>query len=136
MVALNSSAHASSSDCLSIAAPMERLACYDKAANATAPSGKTAVNRVEGAALNAIPAKIPVKALSPVRSGPRFWLEAEGGIYGFSKNQPILSAIAAPGTSGPTPIPTAPGFAGLFTVSTVTHPFTNVTPADVGGRGR
>ena len=134
VVALNSSAHASTSDCKLIAAAMERLACYDKA-NATAPSGKAVVNRVDSAALNAIPAKIPVKALSPVNSGPRFWLEAEGGVYGFSKNQPILSAIAPPGTTGPTPVPTSPGFAGLFTVSTVVNPLTTGTPANIGGGG-
>ena len=56
-VAFASSASASFSDCRSIADPVKRLACYDKAANAPARSGTTAaVNPVEGAASNTIPA--------------------------------------------------------------------------------
>ena len=113
---------------------MKRLACYDRAANAAAPSGKTAaVNPI--AASNAIPAKTPVKALGPVNSGPRYWVEAEGGIYGFSKNLPVLAATAPPGTTGPTFVPTAPGFIGLVSISTVTNPLTTGASADFGGGG-
>jgi hypothetical protein len=39
VIAFASSANASVSDCKSIADPMKRLACYDKAANAPARSG-------------------------------------------------------------------------------------------------
>jgi Putative beta barrel porin-7 (BBP7) len=136
VVVFTSSANASFSACQSIADPMQRLACYDKAAKATAPSGKiAAVNPVEGTTSNTIPAKPIVKALSPAASDPRYWVEAEGGIYGFSKNLPVLAVTAPPGTAGPTPIPTAPGFIGLFSVSTVTNPLTTGAPADVGGGG-
>jgi Putative beta barrel porin-7 (BBP7) len=117
---------------------MKRLACYDKAANATAPSRKTAaVNPVEGvafAAFNPTPAKPRAKVWIPVKSGPRFWFEAEGGIYGFSKNLPVLASTAPPVTTGPTPIATSPGFIGLFAVSTVTNPLIpGDSPASGGG---
>jgi hypothetical protein len=136
VVAFTSSANASFSACQSIADPIKRLACYDKAANATAPSGKTAaVNSVEGAASNAIPVKTPAKALSPVNSAPRYWIEAEGGIYGFSKNLPVLAATAPPGSTGPTLVPTSPGFIGLVTISTIINPLTTGEPADFGGGG-
>ena len=80
---------------------------------------------------------MPVKAgaLSPVNSGPRFWLEAEGGIYGFSKNSPIIAATAPPASTGPTPIPTAPGFIGLTSLSMVTNPLLTGNPVDGGAGG-
>ena len=134
VVAVTSSAHAATPDCKPIADPMKRLACYDSSANAGAP--KTAVvTRVPSTAFNAAPAKFPVKAVGPVISGPRFWFEAEGGIYGFSKNLPVISATAPPASTGPTPVPTAPGFIGLVTISTVTNPLATGAAADVGGGG-
>ena len=135
VVALVSSANASFSSCQSIIDPMKRLACYDKAANATRPSGKTVpVSPLEGPPSNAIP-KPAAKALTPVQSGPRFWFEVEGGIYGFSKNVPVIAATAPPATTGPTFIPTSPGFIGLFTESTVTNPLVTGASADFGGGG-
>ena len=135
--ALASTSQASASDCKSIADSMKRLACYDRAANAAAPSGKmAAANPVQGAALNSVPERPFVKALAPaVAPGPRFWFEAEGGIYGFSKNLPVISSTTAPASTGPTPIPTAPGFIGLVTISTVTNPLATGASADVGGGG-
>lgn len=144
-VVFTSSANASSSSCRSIVDQMKRLACYDKAADATAPLGTArstarvgqtaAVNPLGGAALNVVAAKIPTKALSPVNSGPRFWVEAEGGIYGFSKNLPIIAATAPPASTGPTFVPTSPGFIGLVSISTVTNPLATGGPADFGGGG-
>jgi hypothetical protein len=129
-----SSADASSSACRSISDPMKRLACYDNAASVTVPSGKTAaVVPVTPAASAALPVK--AKVLSPVNSGPRFWVEAEGGIYGFSKNLPVIAATAPPATTGPTFVPTSPGFIGLVSMSTVTNPLASGAPADVGGGG-
>ncbi|HLG85151.1 MAG TPA: BBP7 family outer membrane beta-barrel protein [Bradyrhizobium sp.] len=138
-VALASSANAASSKCLSIADPMTRLACYDKAAGAPsskAPLGKTSdVPRLEGLAADTMPTKPIVKALSPAKPAPRFWLEAEGGIYGFSKNLPVIAATAPPASTGPTFVPTAPGFIGLVSTSTVTNPLATGGPADGGGGG-
>ena len=124
-------------DCRSIVAPMERLACYDRATNTAAPSHKpSAIKPVLDAAYNAAPATLPLKAKPPVKSGPRFWLEVDGGIYGFSKNLPVLAATAPPATTAPTPVPTAPGFIGLVTTSTVTNPLINGDPALSGGGGK
>src|SRR5579872_4979816 len=89
-------AHASFLGCQSIAEPMKRLACYDKAANATAPRGKTAgISPVDSAISDPVPATPIVKAVGPVQSGPRYWIEVEGGIYGFSKNLPVIAAVTA-----------------------------------------
>jgi len=133
---LTSAAHAAVSDCKSIADPMQRLACYDRAANATSPGKPAAANPARGAVvLNTVPDKPLVKALSPVQPGPRFWLEVEGGIYGFSRNQPVVAATAPPASTGPIPVPTAPGFIGLTSISTVTNPLATGAPADFGGAG-
>jgi hypothetical protein len=132
-IALTSPSKASAADCKPIADPMKRLACYDSAANAAPRTAS--VSPVPSTAYSAMPAKIPVKALSPVISGPRFWIEAEGGIYGFSKNMPVIAATAPPASTGPTLIPTAPGFIGLTTISTVTNPLLIGTPPEVGGGG-
>ncbi len=135
-LALVSSADASVADCRSIADPMKRLACYDKSAGATAHSAKIpAATPAQGAVSGPVLERYPVKALSPVNSGPRFWFEAEGGVYGFSKNMPVIAATTSPGTVGPTPIPTAPGFIGLVSISSVTNPLAVGAPADVGGGG-
>ncbi len=138
-LAFISSANAASfSACQAIADPMQRLACYDKAAKAPdkapAPSGKTAaVSPILGAPpSNAIPLK--AQAVSPV-IGLRYWVEAEGGIYGFSKNQPIIAATAPPASTGPTHVPTSPGFIGLVTISTVTNPLTTGDSPGLGGGG-
>ena len=88
---------------------------------------------VASAAPNLMPVK--ARALSPVSSGPRFWLEAEGGIYGFSKNSPVIAATAPPASTGPTFVPTSPGFIGLTSISTVTNPLASAAPADIGGGG-
>lgn len=130
----SSSANAALSGCKSIAAPMERLACYDKA-NAAAPSRKpSAIKPVLNTAY-ATPAPLPIKGEPPVKSNPRFWFEAEGGIYGFSRNLPVLAGTAAPLTTGPTHLPSSPGFIGLFTTSTVTNPLVTGTPVRSGGGG-
>jgi hypothetical protein len=134
MVALTSSANAAASDCKPIADPMKRLACYDSAANVGTPK-TAAIRPAPSAAYNAAPANIPVKALGPIVTGPRYWIEAEGGIYGFSRNLPVIASIAPPATTGPTFIPTSPGFIGLFTTSTVNDPLVTGTPATVGGGG-
>jgi hypothetical protein len=130
-VALAPSANAFS-DCRTIADAMKRLACYDEAAGATAPSGKTAaVNLAKGAAANAMLTKAGAKPLT----GPRFWFEADGGIYGFSRNSPILAAIAPPASTGPIAVPTSPGFIGLVTISTVTNPLATGDSAVSGAGG-
>jgi hypothetical protein len=132
-VALTSSANAF--ECRLIADPIKRLACYDKAANAanaSAAPGKTAVVN-GGAALDAVPPKLIAKA--PVKPGPRFWIEAEGGIYDLSKNVPILAAPVAPAATGPNLVPTAPGFIGLVTTSTVQSPPITGSPATFGEGG-
>jgi hypothetical protein len=100
VVALASSANASSSDCSSIADPMKRLACYDKAANAAAPSAKpAAVNPDWHAVSNAIPAKPIVKASPTVKSAPRFWFEADAGFYGSLRNVPGEAPTGSPSTN-------------------------------------
>jgi hypothetical protein len=133
--ALTSTAHAAISDCKSIADPMLRLACYDRATNG-APTGKPAVaSPARSAILATVPEKPIVKALSPPQPGPRFWLEVEGGIYGFSRNQPVIAATAPPASTGPTFVPTAPGFIGLVTTSTVTNPLATGASTDFGGAG-
>lgn len=135
-VAFTSSANASFVACQSIADPMKRLACYDKAANAAAPSARTAAtNVVEGAASNAILAKPLVKALGPVKSGPRYWVEVEGGPYGLSKNLPVLAATTPPPSTGPTFVPTSPGFIGLVSISTVANPLATGDSPGLGGGG-
>jgi len=134
VVATTSSADASSSACRSIADPMKRLACYDNAANVTAPSGKTPA--VSPLLASATASPMPLKAkVSPVRSGPRFWVEAEGGIYGFSKNSPVIAATAPPASTGPIFVPTSPGFIGLTSISTVTNPLLTGNPVDGAGGG-
>lgn len=136
VVVFTSTANASFVACQSIADPMKRLACYDKAATATAPSGKTVVAKpVDGVVSDAIPARPIVKALSPAESGPRYWVEVEGGPFGFSKNQPIFAATAPPASTGPTFVPTAPGFIGLVSISTVTNPLATGDSPDLGGGG-
>lgn len=131
-----STAQASDSACRSIADPMARLACYDKAADTRAPSGKPAPARpVQDLASTASTPIIPkAKPYSPPNVGPRFWLEAEGGIYGLPKNLPVLGAIAPPASTA-APIPTAPGFIGLVTTSSATNPLVTGAPADVGAGG-
>jgi len=128
-VTLASSANAS--NCKSIADSMKRLACYDKADGAPAPSRKSAtVNLFDAAPSNAILTKSSAKFLTPVESGPRWWIQADGGIYGFSKNSPIIAATEPPASTGPTKVPTAPGFIGLTTISTVVDPLaTAAAPA-------
>ncbi len=133
VVALTSSADASYSDCSSITDPMKRLACYDKAANTAARSAKpAAVNPVWGASSNEIPAKPVFKQLPPANSGPRYWFEAEGGFYGSLRNVHAVAPNAPPASSSP--IPTSPGFIGLFTMSTAS-PASNGAPVSFGGGG-
>jgi hypothetical protein len=137
VVAFASSANAASfSACQSITDPTQRLACYDQAAKAPAASGKTTVaSRAPSAAFNAAPATLPVKAVAPVVSGPRYWVEAEGGIYGFSKNLTTIASITPPVSTGPTFVPTSPGFIGLMSVSTAVNPLVTGTSPDLGGGG-
>jgi hypothetical protein len=126
VVALTSSANAASSACSSIADPMKRLACYDKAANGAAPS----VNPAWDTASNAKPAKATAKALPPATSAPRSWVAADVGFYGSFRNVPGVTPFAPP-FSGPHHVDTSPGFIGLFSVSTVTNP--HDTPVSLGG---
>jgi Putative beta barrel porin-7 (BBP7) len=99
------------------------------------------VNPIEGAASNAIPATpsakmlIRFKAPIPETSGPRFWYEAEAGVYGFSRNLPTIASITPPATTGPTFVPTSPGFIGLFSMSTVTNPLVTGATPDFGAGG-
>jgi hypothetical protein len=78
---------------------------------------------------------IPAKAPTAETSGPRFWYDAEGGVYGFSRNLPTIASITPPATTGPTFVPTAPGFIGLFTMSTVTNPLVTGATPDFGAGG-
>ena len=139
VVGCSSTANAASfSACQSITDPMQRLACYDRVAKAPAASGRTATAPpTQGPVFNATPAPtLPVKALVPVVSGPRYWVEAEGGIYGFGKNLPIVAATTPPASTGPTFVPTSPGFIGLVSISTVTPTaLTTGDPASLGGGG-
>jgi hypothetical protein len=73
--------------------------------------------------------------LTPVDSGPRWWIQADGGIYGFSKNSPIIATTEPPASTGPTHIPTSPGFIGLTTISTVVNPIATAAPPVFGGGG-
>jgi Putative beta barrel porin-7 (BBP7) len=130
VVALTSSANASFSDCSSIANPTKRLACYDKAANAAGRSAKpAAVNPDWDTPSNAKPAKAIAKASPPVKSVPRFWFEADAGFYGFFRNVQGVAPTAPPDSASP--IPTSPGFIGLYSISTVTNPPPN--PINFGG---
>jgi hypothetical protein len=130
VVALTSSANASFADCSSIADPMKRLACYDKAANAAAPPAKpAAVNPIWDTASNAKPAQAIAKAPSGT-SVPRSWVEADIGFYASFRNVPGKTPYAPP-FSGPNFVPTSPGFIGLFSISTVTNP--HETPVNFGG---
>jgi hypothetical protein len=129
---VGSSAQASSSACRSIAEPMARLACYDKAANARGPSAPTVPAKpVQDATSTPILTKAP---FSPANVGPRFWVETEGAIYGFSKNLPVLASVVPPANTA-APIPTAPGFIGLVTTSSTTNPLVTGAPAEFGGGG-
>jgi hypothetical protein len=131
VVALTSSANAFSSACSSIADPTERLACYDKAANAGARSAKpAAVNPVWDMASTAKPAKAIAKASPPVTSVPRSWVEADVGFYGSFRNIPGNAPTGLP-FLGPIFVPSSPGFIGLFSISTVTNP--RSTPVSFGG---
>jgi hypothetical protein len=127
---------ANASKCKSIADATQRLACYDKADGAPAPSGRTkGVNLFDAAPPNAILAKPTVRFLTPVESGPRWWIQADGGIYGFSKNSPIIAATEPPASTGPIKVPTSPGFIGLTTISTVVDPLATAAPPVFGGGG-
>jgi hypothetical protein len=133
VVTLTSSANAS--NCKSIADSMQRLACYDKADSAPAPSRKSATVNLFDAAPTAILTKPGARVLTPVDSGPRWWIQADGGIYGFSKNSPIIATTEPPASTGPTHIPTSPGFIGLTTISTVVNPIATAAPPVFGGGG-
>ena len=110
VVALTSSANAA--DCLSIADPMKRLACYDKAASAATRSAKpTVVDAVWTTPANAVAATPIVKGPLPVRSDPRYWFEAEGGFFGAIRNVQNAGPTA-PGIILGTPVPTSPGSSG------------------------
>lgn len=130
---LTSSANAS--NCRSIADPAQRLACYDKADGAAAPTSKTATKKpLADLPTGAIPgpgakALTPVAVLTPVKSGPRYWFEAEAGFYAFFRNVPIVPATAPP--TALTHVPTAPGFGGLYPISSAITP--NTTPIGYGG---
>ncbi len=136
--AFASSAHASISACRSIPDPARRLACYDKAADAAAPGVKPAAVQPARDWLFDTPASrdamaaAPVRAVTPQEHGPRFWFEADAGAYRFSRIVP-LAMPNVPVTTGPTPVPTSPGFIGLVSMSTVTNPVG--TPAGWGGGG-
>jgi hypothetical protein len=66
VVTLTSSANAS--NCKSIADPMQRLACYDKADSAAAPARKPAAgNPLADSVVSAIPEKPGAKVLMPVK---------------------------------------------------------------------
>jgi hypothetical protein len=134
VVTLASSANASS--CKSIADSVKRLACYDKADSAPAPSRKSAaVNLFDAAPSNAILTKPGTKLLTPVDLGPRWWIQADGGIYGFSKNSPIIGAFEPAPSTGPSKVPTSPGFIGLTTISTVVNPLITAAPPVFAGGG-
>jgi hypothetical protein len=127
---------ADASKCKSIADSVQRLACYDKADAAPAPSRKSAAAHLfDAAPSNAILARPSARFLTPIESGPRWWIQADGGMYGFSKNTPLIAAIAPPPSTGPIKVPTSPGFIGLTTVSTVTNPTPTAAPAIFGGGG-
>jgi Putative beta barrel porin-7 (BBP7) len=132
VTALTSSANAASSDCPSIADPMKRLACYDKAANAAVRSAKpTVVNAVWATPSDAIAATPIVKGPLPVKSDPRYWFEAEGGFFGAMRNVQNAGPTA-PGIILADPVPTSPGFIGLHQQSTAT-PTSNGPPMNLGG---
>ena len=99
------------------------------------PSRKPSATKPVLGAYNAAPATFPIKANPPVNPVLEFWFEADGGIYGFSKNLPVLAVTAPPGTTGPTFLPNSPGFIGLVTTSTVTNPLISGNPALLGGGG-
>ena len=112
---------------------MKRLACYDKAAGVTASSGKTlTATPVHKAVFDPMPLKTKADVPSP---GPRYWVEVDGGPYGFSKNLPVLAATAPPASTGPTFVPTAPGFIGLVSISTVANPLATGNSPGLGGGG-
>ncbi len=114
---------------------MKRLACYDKADNATAPASKRAAggplaDSATGAILEPR-AKVltPVAVLTPVKPGPRYWFEAEAGFLAFFRNVPVVPATALPTTLVRNP--TSPGFVGLYTTSSAVTP--NNSPIGYGG---
>ena len=53
----------------------------------------------------------------------------------FPKTSPLIAAIAPPASTGPTKVPTAPGFIGLTTISTVANPTPTAASAVFGGGG-
>ncbi len=132
VVALTSSANAAFSGCLSIADPMKRLACYDKAASAAAHSAKpTVVDAVWSYALQCGSGDTYRQGAAPVRSDPRSWFEAEGGFFGALRNVQNAGPTA-PATILADPVPTSPGFIGLYQQSTAT-PASNGPPINLGG---
>ena len=65
-ITLSSAANAAFAECQAIADPMQRLACYDKAANATTPSRRPpAASPLTSAASQAQPAQLPAPATAP-----------------------------------------------------------------------
>jgi hypothetical protein len=121
------SAEAAFSGCQSIDDAMKRLACYDAAAKASAPSAKTPV------AFSPVPAKPAARAPRRVWSGPASWYEIEAGPYQFFRNVPVKSPDVSP-TQGPFPVPTSPGFIGLFSTTTATNTLPTA-PSGFGGGG-
>jgi hypothetical protein len=81
------------------------------------------------AASNAIPAKPIVKASPPVKSAPRFWFEADAGFYGSLRNVPGEAPTGSPIITAP--IPSSPGFVGLYSQSAVINPTQDLTPTPI-----
>lgn len=140
LAALTSSANASFSDCRSIADPMQRLACYDKAAKAPAPAAKSVAAQPAAAPVfNAVPPGVDPASVEPSSGvflpvkagGPRYWFQADAGVYGFSRNVPVVANMPPAPTA--VAVPTSPGFIGLDTISSITNSSPTGAPINPAG---
>ena len=119
-----SDAFAGVADCKKIQAPLDRLACYDRLANAGAASHPTKPLKPELGRPAQVPSVMPAYAgaFPPVDSpGKQWWIEAEQAFYSLSKGHSSPLIVSGdPTVTGPVTtlvhIPTSPGFIGLQTV--------------------
>jgi hypothetical protein len=108
VLGLGAASASAQTDCRAIAAPVERLACYDQQfGGAVTPA-------------NEAPRSVATPTVAPTASDRRFWASFEQGAFATSKSGVHLGLVSGAPTmrfsTTAAPIPTAPGFIGLYTV--------------------
>lgn len=108
VLVLDATSASAQTDCRTIVAAMQRLACYDQQFGSTASPAKEA------------PQSAATPTVAPKVSDRRFWASFEQGVFSTSKSNVYLGLVSGAPTirfsTSAAPIPTAPGFIGLFTV--------------------